>query len=180
MNMSVNQQAVDELKALFRVGHCVDIYKATDALAKAITEELQPVSESDINATWQSVIDIEYLEYVVQQNGRTLYGIPLLFKRYSEFISALGEDLGIELDEDDIMCDDWITGSMPKTRAIVTALMELTVDYLSEASKKMKEQTGTTPAEVFVQSAKTGEPFQQSQARLRHATQGLRVVKPRD
>ncbi|EKF7416694.1 TPA: hypothetical protein MXR76_004579 [Pseudomonas aeruginosa] len=180
MNMSVNQQAVDELKALFRVGHCVDIYKATAALARAITEELNPASESDINAIWQSVVEPEDFSYVVQQNGKTLFGIPLLFKRYAEFVSAIGEHLGIELDEDDMMCDDWIADSMPKTREIATALMELTVDYLSEASKKMKEETGTTPAEVFVQSINTGESFQQSQARLRHATQGLRVVKPKD
>ncbi len=178
--MSVNQQAVDELKALFRVGHCVDIYKATAALARAITEELKPVSESDINATWQSVIEIEDLDYVVQQDGRTLYGIPLLFQRYAEFFSALGEDLGIEVGDDDDTCDAWIATSMPKTRAIATALRKLTTGYLSEASAKMKEHTGVTPAEVFVQSINTGESFQQSQTRLRHATQGLRVVKPKD
>lgn len=46
---------IDELKAGFRVEHCVDLYKATEALAAAITEELKPVTESSINATWQSV-----------------------------------------------------------------------------------------------------------------------------
>jgi len=180
--MSKEQQTVDDLKSLFRVGHCVDIYKATAALARSITEELKPVTESDINATWQSVVEPEDLNYVVQQNGQTLFGIPLLFRRYADFVSAIGEDIGIAAGDgdDDVMCDDWITDSMPKTLAITTALMELTVDYLSEASAKMKEQTGTTPAEVLVESIKTGESFQQSQARLRHATQGLRVVKPKD
>ncbi|HCA6674647.1 TPA: hypothetical protein ACG5BG_004745 [Pseudomonas aeruginosa] len=170
---------VDELKAGFRVEHCVDLYKATAALAAAITEELKPVTESSINASWESVIEPEDFRFIIEQGGRTLFGIPLLFQRYACFMSALGEDLGIEFDED-MMADDWISDSMPKTRAIASALMELAVDYLSEARARMKEQTGTTPAEVFVQSINTGESFEQSRTRLSHAALGLQVVKLKD
>ena len=163
----------------FRVGHCVDLYKATAALATTITEELKPVTESSINATLESVIEQEDFEFIIKQGGRTLFGIPLLFKRYACFMSALGEDLGIEFDED-MMGDDWISESMPKTRAIATALMELTVDYLAEASAQMRAKEGTTPAEVLVQSINTGESYEQSRTRLSHASRGLRVVKPKD
>lgn len=177
--MPTEQQNVDDLKAIYRVSDCVDVYKATAAMAAAITEELKPVTESDINAIWQSMIEPEDYKYVTERDGRMVFGIPLLFKRYADFAVSLGEQhLGQKTADDDIMADDWITKSMPKTRVIFSALMELCVDFLSEASAEIKKATGTTPGEVFVQAINTGESFEQSHTRLSHASNGLRVVKP--
>lgn len=176
--MSKEHHSLAELKTLFRVGHFVDFYKATELMAAAITEELKPVTESFINAAWEAVTEPEDYECATRQAGHSLlFAIPTLFKRYAEFMGLLGESLGIETGDDDIMCDDWISDAMPKTRAISVALMELCVEYLSEASARMKEQTGTTPAEVFVQSVQSGESFDQSKIRLGHAAKGLSTVQ---
>ena len=78
-----------------------------------------------------------------------------------------------------MIADDWISDSMPKTRAIATALMILTVDYLSVARGEMKAKTGSSAAEVFVQSISTDESYEQSRTRLVHAARGFQVVKPK-
>lgn len=167
---------LDEAKATFLVGDCVDFDKITATLAVAITEEMEPIPEAQIYAIWQSVIEPEDHKFIVYQNGKTLIGIPLLFQRYASFMSALGEGLGVALGED-MMGDDWISPDMPKTRDIASALMRITVEYLSRASEEMKAKTGTSPADVLVQALSTGESYEQSHTRLIHAARGLQVVK---
>lgn len=76
------------------------------------------------------------------------------------------------------MCDDWITVSMPQTRKISNALGEMAVTFLDEASMAWREKNGTTPAEVFIQAANTGESYQQTQARLSYTAKGLTAVVP--
>ncbi|ELN4740325.1 hypothetical protein RZ737_004105 [Escherichia coli] len=176
--MSPNSQTVAELQTILRVGDYVDIYKATKLLAAAITEELKPVDESFLNATWASVIKTEDYESASQQGEQTLFPIPVLFAVYSDFMTALGEDLAVDVGQDDGMCDDWITESMPKSRAIATALAGLPVDYLVENSAALRAERGYTPAEVFVRSINTGESFDQSKVRIAHSTKGLNAVHP--
>lgn len=174
--MTTKDHSVAELKALFRVGNHVDIYKATGLLAAAITEEMKPVEESDLTATWASVLEPEDFESASQHEGLTLFPIPVLFARYVDFMDAVGEELGVELDLENGMCDDWISDSMPKSRAISTALAALCADYLAEASASLRAEKGYTPAEVFVQSVNTGESFEQSKIRIAHSTKGLNAV----
>lgn len=175
--MSKEHLSRDELEALFRVGHFVDIYKATGLLAASITAELKPVTASFINATWGTVIEPDDYDNATQQGELILFPIPTLFARYADFMVALGEDLGIARTNDDAMCDDWISESMPKTRAIANALSGLAAKYLAETSAAMRAERGYSPAEVFVGALNSGESFDQTKARLGHSAKGLSAVE---
>ena len=170
---------VETLKSKFKIGDYIDMYAANAALALAITEELKPLSESEINATWQSVLEPEDFKYVVDHDGKMFFAISIIFHRFAEFADALGEDLGLHHDED-TKVGEWISDSMPKTRAIFSALLDVTMEYLSEMSAMFKKEGGTSPGEVLIQSLVAGESYEQTATRVHNQAHGLREVKPKD
>ncbi|WP_338924518.1 hypothetical protein V0M98_33425 (plasmid) [Pseudomonas silesiensis] len=170
---------VETLKSKFRIGDCIDMYAANAAIALAISEELKPLSESSVNAIWQSVLVPEDFQYVVDQGGKTIFGVSIIFHRFAEFADALAEDLGLDHGEDSIV-GEWISDSMPKTRAIFSALLDVTMEYLSEMSAMFKKEGGTSPGEVLIQSLVAGESYEQTATRVHNQAHGLREVKPKD
>ena len=170
---------VETLKSKFKIGDYIDMYAANAAIARAISEELKPLSESSVNAIWQSVLEPEDFHYIVDHDGKMVFGISIIFHRFAEFTDALGEDLGLDQDEDSIV-GDWISDSMPKTSTIFSALLDITMEHLSEMSAMFKKQGGTSPGEVLIQSLVAGESYEQTSTRLHNQAHGLREVKPKD
>lgn len=169
MSRDTTQHLIDQ----YQVGKNFDIAKVCTDLALAISEEAKPISAATLVELWEDAMEPGDEKYVTKEDGKILPGLPLLFKNFANFMVAIEQHLGFEGDPEGIMCDDWITDSMPKTRKITGALGELAVTFLGEASAAWREQTGTTPAEVFVQAANTGESYQQTHARLSFAAKGL-------
>lgn len=161
--------------ARFQAEDSIDMLAVTGALAAALTKEASEVSESTLNAIWQSLVEPEDFEYLVERNGHPVVGIPLVYLRYADFSIAVGSALGF-CKEDDDFADMWITDVMPETLAIFTAVRKITIGYLSKASGRFEQTHGYTPADAWVKSIETGEPYEQSSARLHHEAKGLRTA----
>lgn len=153
------------------------------AIALALSEEVMPITQQAVDALWDGLIsaDPEHMKYVAISNGKTLVGIPAIFLLWADFAVALGDAVGLsDNSEDEGWVDDWITDAMPHVSAIFSALRLITMNYLSEAEAAREAKTGVNTVELAVQSLLTGESFDQSLTRIRHAESGLKVVNNAD
>lgn len=170
---------VEELKSRLRIEHCVDIQLAIEMLSSTISEEIRDMDEGFVQACWDTSVKMEDSPHIIEDGDRTLYGIPVLFRRYGHFANLLGEFV-LNQDQGQDITDEWVPQAAPKTLSILTALKGIVTQYLGEVSLEMKHKTGVSPAEVLTEANKTGESFQQTSRRLQHRARGLRIVKSDD
>ena len=156
----------------------VDMLTVNAALAEALSAEVKPITHKKLNDLWFDVIDDpEYEQHCIIHEGKLVFGVPLLFLRWTDFVAAIGQSFGFMKSADDVQdASSWIKDSMPNTKAIMGAMREITVNALSKASDVQEERTGVSAAEVLIQTLSTGESPEQTAARLQHAARGLRLV----
>lgn len=159
--------------------HSVDMTAVNSAIALALSEEVKPISQQAVDALWDGLLSAEpeCMKYVSVSNGKTLVGVPAIFLLWADFAVALGDAVGFsDSSEDEGWVDDWITDAMPHIRAIFSALRLITMEYLAEASAAREAETGVNYTRIAEQSLLSGESFDQSLTRIRHAESGLKVI----
>ncbi len=153
----------------------LDLHLLTEGLEETLAKEARQIGAKEMASMLLSGVDEAYVR---TESERVYIAIPALFKRYGEWALWLGAQCGFNTDGDD-MVDDWVSESMPETRAIIWALTDIVGDFMAEAAKKVRAERGYSPVEVFAKSVSTGESFDQSKARLEHSAKGLTIVKSR-
>ncbi|ENG0049962.1 TPA: hypothetical protein ACRN02_006794 [Pseudomonas aeruginosa] len=171
--MKSNDSRKDWVKRLAQDGW-LDLSLLTQSLETTLAQEARRIDAKEMASTLMSGVDEQY----IRTEGERFYiAIPALFKLYGDWALWIGTQCGFNTDDDD-MVDDWVSESMPATRAIIWALTDIVGDFMADAAEKVRAERGYSPTEVFVQSVNTGESFDQSKARLAHSAKGLNIVTP--
>lgn len=169
--MDLNNSRKDWVKRLARDGW-LDLCLLTQSLETTLAKEAQQIDAKAMASALLSGVEEQHIRTV----GERFYiAIPVMFQRYGEWALWVGAQCGFNTDDDD-MVDEWVSESMPETRAIIWAVTDIVGDFMADAAEKARAERGYSPTEVFVQSVNTGESYDQSKARLAHSAKGLSVV----
>jgi hypothetical protein len=158
------------------INDSIDFSLLSDSLSKTLSREFKLITRERILELFLSSMGKMDIRWMIIEDGKILFGVPLMFKRYTVWITSIGEELGIDCGQNEV-ADDWISESMPRTRSLVWGLADMTSDYMSSRADRIESEKGYSPSVALINSLHTGESFDQSRTRILHKTVGLKAIK---
>lgn len=114
---------------------------------------------------------------LTESDGTDMYTPPVVLSAiFSEWMAALGNELGLEAAENDDT-PQWITSNMAHTHELLLSLRELGIGSMSTFDKDMQAKIGFSLAELLAKACETSESLEQTTTRLQRKYKGLKAIK---
>lgn len=144
---------------------------------EALSQECSPISESLLLDLFEKQATAWECDNLIRAESGDFFVIPtVVFAIYADWVADIGMALGFDC-QDDECAGEWIKDDMEAVRSITKTIRTMAVGGLSSLDEKLKAEFGYGASDVFMQSVSSGEPMEQSHARLHARHSGLKRIK---
>ena len=155
----------------------LDVLSLSSSLAEAVSTDLSPVTSAAIfSAIITRLRRSGSVGSVKSTKGKTLVDSLQVYYHFPGWLADIGHLSGIKFEGDTIDAT-WIPENMPKTKLVVKEALDLLNIHLKEAEQRYRVVYGFKPSEAMSDADSYGESFDQTLARYKYATRGLRLVE---
>lgn len=155
----------------------MNLSRLCSSLSLALSTECSPISERKLQELFIArAVESGCADLQPSDAGDVFVSTVLMFGIYADWITDIGAALGFACQADD-SAGAWITDDMQATTSITKAIRKMAVGGLASLDERLREQLGFSATDVLVQSIHSGEPLEQSHARLHSSHRGLSRVK---
>lgn len=155
----------------------LNLSKICRKLGEALSRECSPISASLLIELFEKQAAAwNCSELIRAESGDVLVRPTIVFAIYADWLADIGVALGFDCQAEE-SAGEWIKDDMVAVRSITKEIRTMAVGGLSGLDEKLKAEYGYSASDVFMKSVSSGEPMEQSHARLHAKHCGPKRVK---